>query len=101
MATRKRSVETLPDWVRRHEHPERSARVRVRMPVEIEQGRKMVDGKVVDVSRDGLRIRAAEPIAVGLARLRCNGDWHLAEIKWVEGLEFGADINQRANLPKA
>jgi PilZ domain-containing protein len=96
MATRRRSVETLPDWLRRHENPGRSPRLRIRIPVEIEQGDRVIDGTIVDVSPTGLRIIAAEAVdPAETVRLACNGICHPAEIKWVEGLEFGADFNIR------
>lgn len=102
MATRRRSVETLSEWVRQHEHPGRSARLRVRMPIEIEQAGRLIAGKIVDISPTGLRIRADEPIdPAGSIRLACFGLWHWAQIKWVEGLEFGADLNNRTNPSKA
>jgi hypothetical protein len=97
MTTRRRSVETLSQWVREHEHPGRSARLRVRMPVEIEQCGRVISGRIVDISPTGLRITAVEPIDPGEAlRLACLGEWHSAEIKWVEGLEFGANLKERA-----
>ena len=99
MVMRRRSLATFPEWVRRREHPVREARLRISMPVVIELSDRRIGGAVVDLSENGIRIRASEPIgSVSSIRLFYDGGVLSADVRWIDGLEFGALVNERANL---
>lgn len=86
----------MAQWVNAREHPGRSKRVRINLPVilEIRRGSE-VKAVIEDLSQDGFRFRSEVPLRAGEAlKMRLPRGVVDCELRWVDGYNAGGVFKQ-------